>query len=237
MARRRGFRFDVAGLNRIFFITGTDTGAGKTVLTALLARFLRERGVNAAALKPICSGGRDDARILCAALDGALALDEINPWHFRAPIAPLLAARRERKRVMPADVLAHLRTMRRRFDVLLVEGAGGLLSPLGEDFDSRDLITALRAIPIIVGPNRLGVVNQVRLTFEALPESFRSGARVVLMSPPKPDNATASNAELLSEFFGARRIFRLPWLGRIFQPRPGLQYPAVRRTLRALSRV
>ena len=80
----------------IFFITGTDTGAGKTVLTALLAAFLRGRGVKVAALKPICSGGRADATIIFTALGGRLTLDEINPWHFRAPIAPLLAARREK---------------------------------------------------------------------------------------------------------------------------------------------
>ena len=103
----------------MFFITGTDTGAGKTVLTALLTRFLRNRGLNVAALKPICSGGRNDARALRAALNGALSLDEINPWHFRAPIAPLLAARRERKRVRLAEVLTHVRAMQKRFDVLL----------------------------------------------------------------------------------------------------------------------
>ena len=148
------------------------------MLTALLARYLRERGVNVAALKPVCSGGRDDARALHAALDGALSLDEINPWHFRAPMAPLLAARRERKRVRLADVLAHVRAMQKRFDVVLIEGAGGLLSPLGEDFDSRDLIAALRATPIVVCPNRLGAVNQVLLTLEALPRNFRrQGAR------------------------------------------------------------
>jgi dethiobiotin synthetase len=60
-------------MRRTIFITGTDTGGGKTVLTALLARFLRERGVNVAALKPICSGGRGDARVLRAAMDGKLA--------------------------------------------------------------------------------------------------------------------------------------------------------------------
>src|SRR5947207_4859213 len=125
---------------RILFITGTDTGVGKTVLASLLARHLRERGVAVAALKPICSGGRADARALHASLDGALTLDEINPWHFRAPLAPLLAARREHRRVELADVLAHLRRIQRRFDVVLVEGAGGLLSPLGDDFNSRDLI-------------------------------------------------------------------------------------------------
>src|ERR1700690_504574 len=152
------------------FITGTDTGAGKTVLTALLARFLRECGVKAAALKPVCSGGRGDARALHAALDGALTLDEINPWHFRAPLAPLLAARRERKQVVRADVLAHVRTMQERFEVVLIEGAGGLLSPLGVNFDSRDLIAALRATPMVVCPNRLGAVNQILLTLCALPQ-------------------------------------------------------------------
>ena len=142
--------------SRILFITGTDTGVGKTVLTSLLTRHLRERGVAVAALKPICSGGRADARALHSSLDGALTIDEINPWHFRAPLAPLLAARREHRRVDLANVLAHVRSVQRRFDVVLVEGAGGLLSSLGEGFNARDLIIALRAVPIIVCPNRLG---------------------------------------------------------------------------------
>ncbi|MGA3283255.1 MAG: dethiobiotin synthase [Verrucomicrobiota bacterium] len=201
-------------MKQMLFITGTDTGIGKTVLTALLTRFLRKRGVNVAAFKPICSGGRDDARALHTALNGVLSLDEINPWHFRLPIAPLLAARRERKRVMLADVLAHARAMQKRFDAVLIEGAGGLLSPLGENFNSRDVITALRATPIVACPNRLGAVNRVLLTLEALPESFQAKARVVLMSPPKPDAATALNAKSLAEFFDAKRIFMLPWLGK-----------------------
>src|SRR5207244_10083399 len=116
--------------SRILFITGTDTGVGKTVLTSLLARHLRERGVAVAALKPICSGGRADARVLHFSQNGAVTLDEINPWHFRAPLAPLLAARREHRRVDLAKVLAHVRRVQRRFEVILVEGAGGLLSPL-----------------------------------------------------------------------------------------------------------
>jgi len=217
-----------------FFITGTDTGVGKTVLTALLARHLRERGVNAAALKPICSGVRDDARALRAAMNGALTPDEINPWHFRAPLAPLLAARRERKRVTPADVLAHVRAMQKRFDVVLVEGVGGLLSPLGENFDSRDLIAALRATPMVVCPNRLGAVNQVLLTLATLPRSASCRARVVLMSPSKPDAATNTNAGLLAEFFDAKRIFELPWLGGRFDPEKVLKDSRVRRTFRVL---
>ena len=177
-----------------FFITGTDTGVGKTVLTALLARYLHERGVRVAALKPICSDGRSDARALRAALNGRLTFDEINPWHFRASIAPLLAARRERKRVKLSQVLAHVRTMQKRFDVLLIEGAGGLLSPLGENFNSRDLIAVLRATPIVVCPNRLGAVNQVLLTLEALPRNAAAKECVVLISLFKPDSSTSTNA-------------------------------------------
>ena len=214
MACRARFRFDVVGMQpTIVFITGTDTGVGKTMLTARLTRYLRERGVQAAALKPVCSGGRSDARLLRTASGVVLPLDEINPWHFRAPVAPLLAARLERKRVKRLQVVAHIRALQRRFEVLLVEGAGGLLSPLGDDFDSRDLITSLRATPIIVCPNQLGAVNRVLLTLEALPRGVMAKTHVVLMSPIRPDASTKTNAGLLAEHFDGKRIFRLPWLG------------------------
>jgi dethiobiotin synthetase len=214
-----------------FFITGTDTGVGKTVLTALLARFLRERGVNVAAAKPVCSGGREDARRLRDAMCGALTLDEINPWHFRKPIAPSLAARLENKPVKLASVLAHLRALQKQSDVLLVEGAGGLLSPLGENFNSRDVIVALRAIPIIVAQNRLGAVNHLLLTLEALPSAVASRAWLVLMSPPRPDVAAKTNAALLSELFSAGRIITIPWLGSQFSVAAAMKSRLVRRGL------
>jgi dethiobiotin synthetase len=222
-------------MKQTLFITGTDTGIGKTVLTALLTRFLRERGVNAAALKPVCSSNRADARILHAAMNGALTLDEINPWHFRPPIAPLLAARKENRPVKLPQVLAHARAMQKRFDILLVEGAGGLLSPLGENFNSRDLIAALRATPIIVAQNKIGVVNHVLLTLEALPENLRAKARVVLMSPPKSDASTKTNAILLAEFFDAKKISALPWFGKRFSTLQALKTTAVRQVLQGLA--
>jgi dethiobiotin synthetase len=205
-------------MNRTFFITGTDTGVGKTVFTVSLLASLRRKGVNVAALKPICSGGRDDARKILAVSDGALSLDEINPWHFRTAIAPTLAARREKKKVTLAQAATHIRAMQKRFDILLVEGAGGLLSPLGENFNSRDLIKATRAIPIIVAPNRLGVVNQILLPLEALPKNLRVKTRVVLMPTPKPDGSTKSNAHLLAEFFDAKRILTVSNSGSVFVP-------------------
>jgi dethiobiotin synthetase len=220
-------------MKRTIFITGTGTGAGKTVLTALLTGFFRERGTRVAALKPVCSGGRDDARNLHAALGGELTLDEINPWHFRAPIAPLLAARREKKSVTLAPVVAHIRAVRKDFEVVLIEGAGGLLSPLGADFDSRDLISALRAKPVIVAPNRLGAVNHVLLTLEALPGNLRPKTAVVLITPPEADSATASNAGLLEEL-SVRNVFRLPWFGAGFSPAADAPEPRARRMLAAL---
>jgi dethiobiotin synthetase len=217
-----------------YFITGTGTGAGKTSLAALLTRFLRARGTRVATFKPICSGGRDDARILHAALDGAMTLDEINPWHFRAVLAPSLAARRENRSVSLAQFLAHIRKIRQPFDLALVEGAGGLLSPLGNKFDSRDALLALRATPIIVAPNALGVVNHLLLTLEALPPAARARAKIVLMSPANPDFATATNAGLLAEYFPARRIFQLPWLGKVPQPGAGLDKKPVTKALAGL---
>jgi dethiobiotin synthetase len=220
--------------NAPWFITGTGTGTGKTVLTALLARFLRQDGRRVAALKPVCSGGRADARALHAALAGGLSLDDINPWHFRAALAPLLAARREGRSVRRADLMAHIRRVQPQFDRLLVEGAGGLLSPLGEQVDARDLIAALRARPVIVGRNTLGVVNDLRLTLGALPPAARARAVVVLMTPRRPDAATRTNAALLAEYFPAGRIFRIPWLGRPVHFERALKHAGVCNSLRKI---
>src|SRR5271170_1459053 len=82
-----------------FFITGTDTGVGKTVFTCWLVRAWLAQGRTAAALKPISSGGREDAIGIRDALDCRLDLDEINPIHFREPAAPLLAARAENRSI------------------------------------------------------------------------------------------------------------------------------------------
>ena len=217
-------------MKRIFFITGTDTGVGKTVLASLLAAYLRKQGVHVAALKPVCSGGRDDARKLRDALGNAMTLDEINPWHFRAPIAPALAARRENKKLKIGPVLRHIRAASNKYDMVLVEGAGGLLSPLGEGFDSRDLMAAVGAGPIIIAPNKLGVVNHILLTLEALPKHVRPREMVVLMMPGKPDAATRSNPSLLNKL-GVRNVHQLPWFGVHYSIDAALRSRGVRQTL------
>ena len=201
-------------MSRILFITGTDTGVGKTFFSALAVHALREHGVNVTGLKPVCAGSRDDARVLQKISHAKLTLAEVNPWYFRNALAPVLAARKEHKHVRLREVVAHIRRVVKRFDVVVVEGAGGLLSPLGEDFDSRDLIVALDAQPIIVCPNRLGAVGQVLLVLAALPEKFSSRAGVVLAKQAKPDRASRTNRSLLAEKIGAARIYEMPRLGK-----------------------
>lgn len=202
----------IGGVKSIaLFITGTDTGVGKTVLTVALAAHLRAQGRRVAALKPVCSGGREDARAICSALRGALSLDEINPWHFKKPISPALAAGLEKKSARLRQVTAHIRRIQKKFPLLIVEGAGGLLSPLGEDFDSLDLIRALRAVPLVVCPNRLGAINQTLLVLRALPPQIAKQAHIVLSDQKKPDASAGGNLEFLSGEF-AGRVHRLPWL-------------------------
>ncbi len=197
---------------RILFVTGNDTGVGKTVFAAMFTRSLRAEGVRVAALKPICSGGRGDARALHAAAGKVLPLDAVNPWHFRAPLAPVLAARREHQRLHLRAVAAQVRQVANGFELVVVEGAGGLLSPLGEGFDSRDLIAELHATPIVVCANRLGAVNQARLVQAALPAATARRALFVLVNGRKPDRASRDNPELLQEFIDAARIIVMPYL-------------------------
>jgi dethiobiotin synthetase len=196
----------------VIFVTGTGTGIGKTVLTALLARRLVERGINVAALKPLESGGRADARLLWKAAGRRVPLDAVNPWWFEAAVAPELAARKEGRVIRAAAVIRHLRRMAGEGFITLVEGAGGLRSPLGRGFDSADLIRALQARVILVGPNQLGVLNAVRLTLGALPEPRRRGAKVALMSPARSGRVQRGNLEWLREHLGHDAVFSLPFL-------------------------
>jgi dethiobiotin synthetase len=193
-------------------ITGTDTGVGKTRLACDLVSLLRKEGLHVCGLKPICSGGREDAEALRRASGNALPLDVVNPWHFRAALAPVLAARRERKRVTGVQVVRHLRRVAQSFQVTIVEGAGGLLSPLGEGFTTRELVIGLRAVPVVVCPNRLGAVNQVLLVLAALPKGTARRAHLVLVNQRKPDASTASNRILLAKQIGTDRVHVMPWI-------------------------
>ena len=215
----------MAARRQFFVVTGTGTGVGKTVLSGLLVRRLVRLGRTVRAFKPLCSGGRDDARVLEAALNGSQTLEDINPWHFEASLSPALAARLERRVVTLQEVSAHVRQHSKQSQLTLVEGAGGLLSPLTADGDTRDLIARLKARPLIVASNRLGVIHDVRATLGCLSPSLRSCVPVVLMAPAAADASTARNARSLSEYHPADRIVEIPRVSEEIQS--GARSPSV----------
>lgn len=214
-------------MKQAWFVTGTDTGAGKTVLTALLARWLLGIGCEVRAVKPLCSGGREDARILQAATGNREELAAINPWHFRAGLTPMLAARAEGRPLRRAGVQTFLRRARSGSGILLIEGAGGLLSPLGEDFDARDLIRGLGLRTIVAAPNRLGAINQVLLVVDALGDaSAEESPRVALMAPERPNRVSHSNLEVLRDRLGAGAVVEIPRFPCPDRPEPDARLAA-----------
>jgi len=114
------------------FVTGTDTGVGKTHVTALLLAELRRRGVRAAAMKPIACGadGRRDAEQYWELMDREVPLDALNPVYLRHPLAPSVAARLARRRIDLQWIKQCYRQLRDQYECVLVEGAGGLLVPI-----------------------------------------------------------------------------------------------------------
>ncbi len=127
-------------------------------------------------------------------------------------MSPLIAARREGQAVRLAEVVRYIDGLRPRFDGIVIEGAGGLLSPLGEDFDSRDLIKALDAVPVIVAANRLGVLNAVLLTLEALPARYRRRAVVALVASRRTSLVRRTNHDYLVDRLGTKTVREVPFL-------------------------
>ncbi len=146
------------------FVTGTDTGIGKTIVAAGLAAALRRRGIDAGVMKPVSCGDRDDARFLRRAAGVDDPLDLINPLHFRAPLAPSVAAALEKRPVDLRPVWAAYRRLSRSHERLILEGAGGLLVPIRERWTVAHLAKRLRLPLLIVTRPRLGTLNHTALT-------------------------------------------------------------------------
>jgi len=183
------------------------------LLTGLLAHHLRQEGCRALAMKPFCSGGRDDVEFLRAAQDGELSADEINPYFFRKPIAPLIAARQRRVTIRLPDVLRAISEVVRRCECLLIEGSGGLLVPLGDGYTVADLIAKLNCEVIVVARNRLGTINHTLLTVRTLQHIGIRSLSVVLMSGKKRDISSLSNPKILAELLGCVPLHPIRYLG------------------------
>lgn len=169
-ALQRAFRTDNA--TRGWYITGTDTGIGKTTVACSLLHAARRLGLRAQGMKPIASGcvngQNEDALALQQASSIEVPYDLVNPYALDAPIAPHLAAKQQGIAVDLAKIKDAYSELRKRADCLIVEGAGGWLAPASENLQQSDIVLALELDVVLVVGMRLGCLNHALLTARAL---------------------------------------------------------------------
>jgi dethiobiotin synthetase len=171
LRKARTRRTACAGL----FVVGTDTAVGKTYVASRIAAALARSGLRVGVYKPAASGCRrvgkllvsDDALALWEAAGRPGSLKAVCPQRFAAPLAPHLAAKEERKEIDQRLLRRGIDFWRRRSDVVVVEGAGGLMSPIGERDYVADLASEFGFPLIVVAPNRIGAINSTLLTLIA----------------------------------------------------------------------
>ncbi|HWN65069.1 MAG TPA: dethiobiotin synthase [Candidatus Binatus sp.] len=180
------------------FITGTDTGVGKTHTAIQLLRLLRASGTRCAGMKPICCGDRRDAELLLAAGSEGLRIEEINPVWLKTPAAPLVGSLTEGVNIDIERILAAFRALQNRVEHVLVEGVGGWLVPIRRDYFMSDLAVEM-ALPVLVAAqNRLGCLNHTALTVRSIAAHRLPCVGVVLSGPPDPsDIAAVTNLDIL----------------------------------------
>lgn len=214
---------------RGLFITGTDTGVGKTAVAAGLAAWCRRQGMDVGVMKPIATGGlrasrarelvSSDARVLAEAAGVRDAWSLVNPVCYREPLAPYAAALRSRRPVAWGRIRAAFEALAARHRFLIVEGIGGLLVPLSPRRTVVDLVRLLELPVVIVSRRRLGTLNHTLLTVQAARQARLRVVGVVLNAsePPTSDAGEAlaerTNPEVL------RRCLPVPLLGN-FPHRP-----------------
>jgi len=158
------------------FITGTDTGVGKTFVAAGIARALRARGIGVGVMKPAETGCRSrhgklipaDAMALLRGSEATDPLDVVNPYRFRAPLAPMVAAHQEGRAIKLRKIREAFRLLTKKHEFLIVEGAGGIMVPLTSRTNYLDLAAELRLPVLLIARPGLGTINHTLLTIMAL---------------------------------------------------------------------
>ncbi len=202
---------------RVVLVTGTDTGIGKTWVSCALARALVSQGQRVVAIKPVETGSGptprpDEDGALLAAATGQVA-PRLALHRFTEPLAPALAAEREGKVLDFDEVLNEIERFAEGTDVALIESAGGLLAPMAWDWTAADLAESLGAQVLVVGSDKLGVINHTLLTLGAVELAGLLVAGVVLTAPEIPDASTGTNADAIARLSGLERILVAPRIG------------------------
>lgn len=205
---------------RGWFVTGSDTGVGKTCVAAGLLTALGERGHAAVGMKPVASGGRDtdagvrngDAEILLAASTVQTDYGSINPYAFIPAVAPHIAAQQAGSEIRLGRIQEAYRQLTARADCVVVEGAGGWRVPLNRDHDMAALAAQLGLPVILVVGLRLGCINHALLTAEAVRRDGLSLAGWIAnaITPEMP--VRADNVAAICDRIGAPLLATIPWL-------------------------
>jgi dethiobiotin synthetase len=201
------------------FITGTDTGVGKTFVACALVAAARARGQRVAVLKPIETGCRQngpdlvpaDAVALGRAAGSEQSVASLCLYRFAPPVAPSVAARRTSTKIDLDHIVAHARDLRTTTDFFLVEGAGGLLVPLDEHHTMADLVVRLALPIVVVARAALGTINHTLLTIEAARQRGLHILGVVLnRTDPRPGPDDPDNGAEITRFAGVPILGTLP---------------------------
>ncbi len=208
-----------------FFITGTDTGVGKTFAAGIVIRALSLLGLRTGAMKPVESGcvrkGGElvpsDGRFLKEMAEMDDPLGTITPCRFENPLAPFIAAEIESAEVGIKEITAAFARLGSKYDALVVEGIGGLMVPLKQDYFVSDLAAEFRLPLIIVARPGLGTINHTLLTID---HAIRAGleiAGIILNYTGPPENTIAerTNQEVLSRTSPVQVIGKLPFMAEI----------------------
>jgi dethiobiotin synthetase len=205
------------------FLTGTDTGAGKTLVSCAILRALALRGLRVAAYKPVETGCREDAgrRIgedcerLAAACGNGQRAAEVAAYLFAEPAAPLVAAEAESVVIDRGLLLARFASVSRGTDFVLVESAGGLMVPLADGYTTRDLARELDLAVVVVVASRLGCINHALLTVEVLRASHIAVAGFVMNEVGADEGhalAMRTNREVIGRFAGVPDLGAMPFV-------------------------
>jgi dethiobiotin synthetase len=207
-------------------VTGTDTGIGKTVVSCALAARARQLGLCVSAMKPVESGVEErpvsdnglasDADRLRAACWSTLPLSVVRPYVLEEPLAPMIAAARAGVNIDIAVLDTALAQVEHDADVVLVEGAGGLLVPIDLRMSYLDLFARWRTPLLLVAGNKLGVLNHVLLTVRAA-EAAGVPVRAIVLTALSDHDATvaeATNFDALVTLLPHHTVLRFPWVDR-----------------------
>ena len=198
-------------MKRGIFVTGTDTGVGKSIVAAALARLLTMRGVKVGVMKPVTSGCReedgrlvsDDALLLCQAA-GTACSDDIAPYLLREPVAPAEAAKRDGVVIDFGRIREAYDRLAAAHDYVIVEGAGGLMVPLAGGLLVADLARQLDLPLLVVARPDLGTINHTVLTcFAAGQMELRVAGVIVNNYPASPGLAERSAPHHIGSLCGA----------------------------------